>query len=405
MNAQRIVLASVLSISAALASTAVHAVEVDAGDWKLSVSGNVNVHYIHSSCDDNDVTPVAGGLACIGAEGEDRSSSVSNGLLPAALVIGASTTQKGYDIGVTFGLYPGISTNDGGSPNLGFGPGTNVALGTTGLDVRQVFLTFGNESMGTFTMGRTYGLFGFDAIVADMSIAGVGAGKGNYGAPANTSLGSIGLGYIYVDQLAQIDYTTPDFNGVKVTVGIFDPVEPILQGEPTPKGAPGFHGKVAYTAGDLYLSATFLTQKQEGLTAGLDYTSRAFDLGGKLKLGPVDLMAFYYAGKGVGTTGLFFNADDGLGNARDSDGFLAQATYTFGDTKVGINYGESNLDLASGEAGSTLVESNSKYTVGIYHNLTPILNLLAEFSDVKAEAHNGVENDSSSINVGAFVTF
>jgi predicted porin len=236
---------------------------MSAGDWKFTFSGNVNAHYIISACDDSPAV-VAGGLACTASAGvDDTGSTVSNGLLPAAMSLSASTTQSGYDIGATFGLYPGISTNDG-SPNLqqGAAPGLlNTGLGTTGLDIRQVFLTFGNKSMGTFMLGRNIGLFGADAILGDMTLIGVGAASSNYAAPANTSLGSIGLGYIYTDWLAQIDYTTPDISGFKFTIGVFDPIEP-LGAAPTPKSSPGFHGKAAYTLGDLYLSATFLSQKQ-----------------------------------------------------------------------------------------------------------------------------------------------
>jgi predicted porin len=396
--------ALLIAAGAVLAAPVAHAVELTAGDWKFSVNGNVNVHYIYSSCDSESAAIVAGGLACVGAAGEDNSSSISNGLLPAALVFGAATRQSGYDIGVTFGFYPGISTNDGGSPNLGAGAGTNTALGTTGLDVRQVFMTVAS-SAGTFTAGRNFGLFGFDAIINDMTISGVGAGNGNYAAPANTSLGSIGLGYIYTDTLGQINYTTPDLSGVKLTVGIFDPVEPILQGAPTPKGTPGFHGKVAYGAGNLYLSAAFLTQQQTGVTSRQDYTSHAFDIGGKLKLGPVDLMAYYYDGSGVGTTGLFVLSDDGAGEARDCDGFIAQATYQLGRTKLGINYGVSNLDRVAGEGASALVSKNSKYTLGVYHALTTNLTIVGEFNDVQAKAHNGARNDSTSLNLGAFMSF
>ena len=170
---------------------------------------------------------VAGGLACIGTPRSDthlfREQRPAAG---GAFGISAATTQGGYDLGVTFGLYPGISTNDGGSPNLQPTPRRprNTALGTARLDVRQVFLTFGNKDMGTVMAGRNIGLFGADAILNDMTLLGVGAGNGDYAAPANTSLGSIGLGYIYTDWLAQIDYTTPDLSGLKVTVGIFDPV-------------------------------------------------------------------------------------------------------------------------------------------------------------------------------------
>src|SRR3982074_3826981 len=148
-----------ISIAAALAAVlapAAHAIDVTAGDWKLSFDGNVNADYIYSNCASLDKAKViGGGLTCVApGDGQRSSSSVSNGLLPAALSFSAATTQSGYDIGVTFGLYPGISTNNGGSPYLqgvtasGSSPvlpngkvavgavPTNTALGTAGLDVR-----------------------------------------------------------------------------------------------------------------------------------------------------------------------------------------------------------------------------------------------------------------------------
>lgn len=388
-----------------LLSRSASAIEIDAGEWKFSASGNVNVHYIGSSCEEETTPAVGGGLACRGSAGEDKSSSISNGLLPAALAIGASTTQKGYDLSVTFGFFPGISTNDG-SPNLQQGaPLLNTALGTTGLDIRQVFLTFGNEDMGEFMLGRNIGLFGADAILNDMTLPGVGAGNGNYATPANTSLGSIGLGYIYTDWFGQINYTTPDFGGVKFTIGIFDPLEPVFQTAPTPESSPGVHGKIAFTNGPIYLSATFISLQHEGPTNAADFDSFGFDVGGKLTFGPAEIMAWYYQGEGLGTTALFLLSDNLAGGERDSDGFLAQVTYKFGDVKLGVNYGESNLDLASGEVVSNLVESNSKFTVGAYYSLTENLTLLAEFSDVTAEAHSGLENDSSNFNLGAYLSF
>ncbi len=381
------------------------AVEVTAGDWKFTANGNVNVHYIRASCESDTADPVGGGLACIGTAGEDDTSSISNGLLPAALALGVSTTQNGYDIGVTFGFYPGISTNDG-SPNLGQGAALrNTALGTTGLDIRQVFMTFGNDDMGTFMLGRNIGLFGADAILNDMTLPGVGAANGNYATPSNTSLGSIGLGYIYTDWLGQINYTTPDFNGLKFTIGIFDPLEPIVQNVAVPESSPGFHGKVAYTTGPVYLSATFITQQHEGATDAQDFDSFGFDVGGKVTFGAFEFLAWYYQGEGMGTTALFLNSDDRAGNERDSDGFLAQITYKLGNTKLGLNYGESNLDLASGEALSDLVKTNKKYTLGAYHSLTENFTLLAEFTDVNAEAHSGIENDSNNFNIGAYFSF
>jgi predicted porin len=384
---------------------AASAVEMTAGDWKFSASGNVNVHYIASSCEEDTTPGIVGGLACRGVAGEDKSSSISNGLLPAAIAFSASTTQKGYDLGVTFGFYPGISTNDG-SPNLQQGAELrNTALGTTGIDMRQVFLTFGNDGMGTFLLGRNIGLFGADAILGDMTLPGVGAGGGNYATPANTSLGSIGLGYIYTDWLAQINYTTPDFGGFKITLGVFDPLEPIVQDVAVPESSPGAHGKIAFESGGIYLSASVITQKHNGATPVQEFDSFGFDIGGKITFGGAEILAYYYQGEGLGTTALYNLSDDRLGNERDSDGFLAQFTFKFGDTKLGVNYGVSNLDLASGEAPSALIKTNEKYTVGAYHSLTENLTLLAEFTDTMSEAHNGTENDSSNFNIGAYLSF
>lgn len=412
MKHQRISLSIAVAsvMSAAAFAPAAYAIDVNAGDWKLSIDGNVNAHYIYSRCDTHPAV-IAGGLACI--DSDSSSSSVSNGLLPAALSISGATTQGAYDIGFTFGLYPGISTNDGGSPNLQSTPGlAHTALGTAGLDIRQVFLTFGNKEIGTVMAGRNIGLFGGDAILNDMTLLGVGAGNGSYAAPANTSLGSIGLGYIYTDWLSQIDYTTPDLMGVKATIGIFDPLNTLSQ-IPSSKKAPGIHAKVAYTAGPLYLSASGLFQQQRN-TIGTatapagDYNSWAVDFGGKYDIAGFEVAGWYYVGKGVGTTGLFVNSDDGLGHARDSNGFLAQVTYKLNSTKFGINYGRSILDAANGDVGlarADLVEKNDKVTVGVYQDLTANLLLLFEFSRLTSQNQAGQENTSRNANIGAFLKF
>jgi predicted porin len=414
MKHQRISLSIAVAsvMSAAVFAPAAYAIDVNAGDWKLSIDGNVNAHYIYSRCDTSPAV-IAGGLACI--DTDSSSSSVSNGLLPAALSISGATTQGAYDIGFTFGLYPGISTNNGGSPNLGTTAApVHTALGTAGLDIRQVFLTFGNKDMGTVMAGRNIGLFGADAILNDMTLLGVGAGNGSYAAPANTSLGSIGLGYIYTDWLSQIDYTTPDLMGIKASIGIFDPLNTLSQ-IPASKKAPGIHAKVAYTAGPLYLSASGLFQQQRDTTTGAEalvnngnYNSWAVDFGGKYDIAGFEVAGWYYVGKGVGTTGLFVNSDDGLGNARDSNGFLAQVTYKYMSTKFGINYGRSILDAASGDIGiarADLVEKNDKVTVGVYQDLTANLLLLFEFSRLTSQNQAGQENTSRNANIGAFLKF
>ena len=160
------------------------------GSWTFSLNGNVNVHYIYSSCQNpsSAVSTDGLGLTCVGTQSSSSVSNIGNGLLPAAFSFGVTTTQNGIDIGAHLGLYPGIATNDGGSPNLqASSPITNTALGSTGLDIRQVYMTFGNKEMGTFTLGRNIGLFGADVILNDMTLPGVGVAGSASGAASATA--------------------------------------------------------------------------------------------------------------------------------------------------------------------------------------------------------------------------
>jgi len=417
---------SILLAALALPAAAIDLKNAD-GSWTFSLNGNVNVDYIWSSCEDaSSAVSVGGGLTCVGTASGSNVSNIGNGLLPAAFVFGVATTQAGIDITGHLGLYPGIATNDGGSPNLQAGTGngsSNTALGTTGLDVRQVYMTFGNKSMGTFTLGRQIGLFGADAILNDMTLPGVGApGSAASAAPSNTTLGGIGWGYIYTDWLAQIDYTTPDISGFSFTVGVFDPLNSLTEPADAtvePKKAPGFHGKVSFTlpfsdTAKLYASVAGLSQKQnyDSLSLGTyDYTGNAVDVFVKLDISNLEVFGYYYHGTGVGTTALFLLGAYN-GQTRKSDGYLAQATYKFGALKVGVQYGESKLDYANSAdqgANPSLLQSNRKGTVGFYYSLTDNLTLLAEGSETKSYAHvagpNGDHNSGTTINAGAFFKF
>ena len=84
-----------------------------------------------------------------GAAGEDKTSTINNGLLPAALALGAATTQNGYDLTVTFGFLPRHRYQRRQPESAAGSALQNTALGTTGLDIRQVFMTFGNDGMAS----------------------------------------------------------------------------------------------------------------------------------------------------------------------------------------------------------------------------------------------------------------
>jgi predicted porin len=400
------------------------------GSWTFSFNGEINVDYIYYSCETpSQAAAIAGGLTCVGSASGTNVSNVGNGLLPAAFSFGVATTQDGIDLAAHLGLYPGIATNDGGSPNLQATAGgpTNTALGTTGLDIRQVYMTFGNKDMGTFTLGRNIGLFGADVILNDMTLPGVGApGSAASPAPSNTTLGGIGFGYIYTDWLAQMDYTTPDMSGFAVTVGIFDPLNSLSDtGTADPKKAPGFHAKLTYTLAiaegtKLYLSAAALSQNQYYETPTVpvttyNYTGTGADFFAKFDLQDLELIGYYYHAKGLGSTALFdggaFDGGPIPGQTRTSSGYLGQVTYKFGPVKLGVNYGRSILDYANAfdqAANPDLLANNQKFTVGVYYSLTKALMLLAEGSRVESHSQDPTlphTNGASTFNIGAYLGF
>ena len=382
---------------------------LEVGPATIKFSGSINAFYVH----DNPETPgatttVAGGIASVS---ETSSNAVRNGLLPGFLLIDVTTKQAGLDIGAHFGMYPGINSANLGPLGANNG-GQPTALATAGIDFRQVYMTIGG-GFGTVKLGRDIGLFGSEGILNDISLLAAGPPGGNV-APANTSLGRIGSGYIYTDFQPQITYSTPNLGGFQASVGVFQPLQSLSAPAQT-NTAPGFQGKVTYdqTFGDvaMRLWASGVTQRHETIgegTGGLvSYTGRGMDLGGKFTVGPFTAVGNWYTAKGLGTTVLNLLDTDALGNPRGSDGFYVQGLATFGKFSVGGSYGESNLDLTANEIalGNELVRKNSSYIGQLRYGLTSWVTLLAEFTKAKSEAHNGNEADSESVAAGAILFF
>lgn len=370
----------------------------------VKFSGSVNAFYVHDAPDKRTVgTTVVGGLANVGA---GNSSSVRNGLLPGIFGIDVSTNQGGWDVAAHFGFYPGINSNSYGG-NGANAPGAPVALATSGIDARQTYLTFGKPNLGTVKMGRDIGLFASDAILNDITLLAVGA-AGNNAGPSNTSLGRIGTGYIYTDFQPQITYTTPKFGGFQASAGIFQPLGTLTGGAEV-NGSPGFQGKITYdfTADKFggHLWASGITQSHDGVAGVPNYTGSAFDVGAKLNYGPLGVLGYYYAGSGVGTTALFVFSTDALGRKRDSHGFYGQASLTFGKFMVAGSYGESRLDLATGEVNPTLLYRNSSWVGQARYSLTSWVTLLGEYTATRSRAHGGNSASSDTLAIGSILFF
>lgn len=373
----------------------------------IKFSGSVNGFYTHDNADTPGPTKiVTGGVAPVGS----NSSAVRNGLLPGYFKIDVTTRQRGWDIGAHFGMYPGINSVNyatGGGANS---PGNPRALQTSGIDFRQTYLTVGRPDLGEFKIGRDIGLFGSEGILNDITLLSVGTTGGNV-APSNTSLGRIGIGYIYTDFQPQITYTSPKWSGFQVSAGIFEPLSSLTGPEERSK-APGFQAKITYDgkwgdlAARLWLSA--ISQRHSTVISGASYTGNGFDTGAKLSYGPMTLTGYYYRGSGLGTTALNLFDSDGAGNRRDSEGFYVQGLATFGKFSVGGSYGQSTLDYANAAdalANPTLLDKNSSYVGQLRYGLTTWVTLIGEYINTRSRAHNGNKAQGDTLAAGAILIF
>jgi len=343
---------------------------------------------------------------------QTKTIGITTGLLPAWLGFTGKTRQNDLDVEFTISLQPQVSDN------AITGDGATPATSTSQFLNRQTYLSFGDKSWGSIKIGKDLGVFASDAILNDMTLLGVGAGGSISGSGDNTTLGGIGTGYLYAAWKGQVAYTTPNFNGFQATAAITNPNQ-VARGDGTLNGLTanqdrfGLEGKASYSfaqdnfSGKVWVSGLSYDVTLDDQTT--HYTISAGDVGATINANGFGLTGYYYAGKGMGTTFLGRYGTAGLtANTRDSDGGYAQLTYvTPIKTKVGISYGVSNLDLASGEAtaNNLLVKSNERVTVGAYHPLTKHLNLVAEYSNVKAEAHGGATNESNTYSAGGILFF
>ena len=405
-------------LSAASAANA--GIIIPAGDWTLDINGNVNAYATWIDADKTKGTAPTGGLAVTrDASGESDTQTMNTGLLPAWLGFTGTTRQNDLDVSFTISFQPNVSdegvTGDSKTPLN-----------------RQAFVTFGDKSWGTVKMGKDLGIFAGQAILNDMTLLGVGAALGGVSG-TSTTLGGIGTGYIYPAWKGQFAYTTPNMNGFSATIAITNPNQGNFGAASTVTTTTtalelyqdrfGVEGQVMYeftgdVAGKVWASGAsydVTVGTNSGATLTTDsYTASVYDIGANVNFGNLGLTAYWYDGEGVGSTmmgGLFgANGSAVVGTKakkRDSDGGYVQATYVIPTgTKLGLAYGESNLDTASGETNATLVDKNERWTVGAYHPLTKHLNLVAEYNKIESEAQTSSNNtESQTFSLGAILFF
>lgn len=383
-------LASLVGAAALATAGAANATIVVGGEngYEFSVDGNINQFFIHADPD---------------ASGADSSSEVANGLLPTFFGFNVKAPEvNGLTVGARVSISP--STN-GGSYTY---PGGDVVQDGNAMEQREAFATV-DGAFGQILMGKALGLYSSNNILLDQTLFGVGAVN-----PGGvTTLGRIGYGYDYANWRSQIKWTSNNMNGFQVAAAVMDADDVGVTGSSTSKD-PRFEAQVSYGTdfdnGSMKLWLDGMTQKVDTVLGEVD--SDAYTVGGQVLFSGFEVVGAYYDNEGVGDLGglAFSTATDVTGEEREGDGYYAQVGYNFaGSTWLKTSYGESTLDRTSFEKSSGLglgsIDERSMWTVGVYHDITSNLKLVAEYSQQEEEFHDGSDNETDVISLGGFISW
>ena len=436
-------------------SAAANAVVVVGGDngWEVSFDGNINAFYTQGTYDEGYnnlglVSPISGAGGTSSFAGTTAKSldaaRVTSGFLPAFFSFNVkSPTVNGMTGSARFSFAPQI-TNGNIKNQLhgsgGLNGGNSQGIQGSSIDTREVLVNL-DGAFGTFSYGRTLSIFGRNAILKDMTLFGVGQSNMRGGA---VTAGRIGRGYTYPNFNARVSYKSPNLGGLQGEIGLYDPSIDQLNGNNTTgildqTDTPRFEGEVSYTSAFSGGSAQFwidgLWQDIENtnIAAAGDVSVQGWGVGAEGKMAGFALTGYYYDGSGLGRSlqfvggtacnsavtinGTTFAAGTNC-EATDNDGYYLQGTYNFGGkTKVGLSYGESTENAFSDpvmrQAGLTEMQARdvqlSMWTVGVYHDVSSWLKLIAEYSHSKNDfgineltLANGADTKSDTFSVGSF---
>jgi len=452
---------AVASAALALGATAANAgIVIPAGDWTLDVNGNVNAFMNFNDADAAKGSTLTGNIAN-GQDGlgESDSQGINTGLLPSWLGFTGTTRQNNTDVSFTISFQPNASDNSAAGDNktplnrqsyLSFGDkswgsiklGKDIGIFASGAILNYMTLlgvgsaatgrSGGATTLGGIGTGYVYAAWKGQATYTTPNMGGFQAKIGlmnpnnipDASTAATTRTYTTTNATLNSTSTATGSYSTHSLASISVTIVSVSTVTSTTTATDTVTGAAssavnqdrfGIEAEASYSwtgdvAGKVWVSgASYDVTRIKGSTSATqqNYDITAFDVGASISAGNFGLVGYYYDGEGLGTTLFGSNGVTADAKERDSDGGYVQATYVIPTgTKLGLAYGVSNLDVASGETNATLVEENERWTVGAYHPLTKHLNLVAEYNSTESTGQtssNAMENDS--ISLGAILFF
>lgn len=357
----------------------------DQNDTTFSTDGYINAFYVNSDVDRD------------GEQFDRRQSRVKMGFLPNWI---------GFNMGKQVG-----DLKLGGRSSFWVTINDSEQNGTdTAIDVRQFYGTVASE-WGEVLVGKDFGLFARSNILLDELLSGYGQVSDTLGLVdgGGVSFGNIGSGYPYPFPTSQITYRSPVMDGLRIAVGIMDPVD-TNDDSATGKAYqenPRFESEITYqfdlAGAQIYSWINGGYQTSDNTDSTVDeVTSKGLGYGVQAKMGAVSLTASGFQAKGINP---FFTNNAGEATLRevDSDGYLLQGSYRFGKNRVALSYGKTKDD------GNGLGVAADYETRGIafFHDVNDNLKLVAEYNqfEIDAAEGSGLNEDTDTFAVGAVLSW
>ncbi len=352
--------------------------------WKIKFSGQINAYYVNTQQKEDKANGIE----------KENFSSIQNGINQATIAFNPVYSMKnGSTISGTFDLAFGITNHgvDSSSPAA-------IGFGFSSIDIRQAFIKVTTPKSGSFIIGKTFGSFGLDALIYDVSILGIGANY-SYDNPQNTTLAGIGYGYIFTDKRAQISYTTPSFfnETSSLTLGVYEPFATFdfngtfgdAFGVTDNPNSLGYQGKFVfnkkYDKSNVYFSSSFISQKISDNNQDLDLNGFGIDAFLKVGYKGLTLSGYYYTADGIGDAGIMFGPSITVNSVVEtikSNGYYGQITYKLPKNPItlGINYGASRVKDNIIDNRLEYSDSATRFTNSISYAINSNLVLKSEYT-------------------------
>jgi hypothetical protein len=285
-------------------------------------------------------------------------------------------------------------------------------------DFREGFLEAAG-SWGTFTAGRFGSLFSRGITETDF-LYGHGYGVGFWGGggtydPGPTA-GMIGFGVLANSFSPGMMYTTPSLGGLKIALGIFDPVNMPGNFDSSRTARP--ETEITYDMGGadsffkLHVYANGAVQKVYFGTK--DETVRGVGGGFRTEIGKLHLGAGGHYGKGLG---LYYALESGEANSpglglpfRTASGYSVFAQYVLGAIDLNAAFGQSLIYLSPVDhdpdrAMDHVIRSQTGISAGIVYHVNESLHLDLDYLRAQFRWYGNIKEDANYINSGVTLTW